>query len=61
MSCYTEELLDETVNQIQQDMLHNQRGALRELLEFIPAPALEAYLEPAVLKNLKRVWKLESA
>ena len=60
MSCYTEELLDEAINQIHHDLNMGDRTAIYELLENLEAKHLEAFLQEPVLDNLKRMWKLES-
>ena len=58
MSCYTEELIDEVINQIIEDVNYNDRTALYILLENLEARHLEAYLQEPVLDNLKRMWNL---
>ena len=58
MSCYTEELLDQTVNQIVEDVENGDTTAIYELLNFVEAKHLENFLNEEDMIELKNKWKI---
>jgi hypothetical protein len=56
MTCYTEELLDATLEQIIKDVRIGDFTAIHELLQNVEAPYLEGFLNEEVAGELRQKY-----
>lgn len=58
MSCYTEELKQAVIEQFIKDIRNEDYTSIDELLEYVEAPRLEAYLSEGDAVALRAKWNL---